>query len=40
MKTIAGLTLTLAGIIIGAATTITAILWWTTADVLREMRRR
>jgi hypothetical protein len=40
MKQIGGVVVTACGILIAATVTGICMLWWTTSDVIREMRQR
>jgi hypothetical protein len=40
MKQISGILAVIAGIITATAVTAICMLWWTTSDVIRELRQR
>jgi hypothetical protein len=40
MKQTAGIAATIAGIITAAAVTAICMLWWTTSDIIRNIKRR
>jgi hypothetical protein len=40
MKQAAGVVVTICGILVAATVTGVAMLWWTTSDVIREMRQQ
>jgi hypothetical protein len=40
MKQIAGITATICGIVVAVATASIAMLWWTTSDMIKELRQR
>jgi hypothetical protein len=40
MKQATGIAVTIAGIITAAAVTAICMLWWTTSDVIKELRQK
>jgi hypothetical protein len=40
MKTATGIAATIAGIITATAVTVIAMLWWTTSDLIKELRQK
>jgi hypothetical protein len=40
MKQVTGILAVIAGIITATAVTCIAIIWWTTSDVIKELRQR